>query len=178
MRRIALPQESLEALYGARDANLRHIEALLHVAIRTQGGELIVEGARADEQRVAHIFEQLTNVMREGYTFTNGDVKTAVQLLAEHADLDLRDYFQKDGARPAQPGARRRVNPKSVHQRKYLELIEQHDIVFGVGPAGAGSRNIFQDDGTHMVCAREVSRPKVGSTSARCASLSHEDSPR
>jgi phosphate starvation-inducible PhoH-like protein len=158
MRRIALPQESLEALYGARDANLRHIEALLHVAIRTQGGELIVEGARADEQRVAHIFEQLTNVMREGYTFTNGDVKTAVQLLAEHADLDLRDYFQKDGARPAQPGARRRVNPKSVHQRKYLELIEQHDIVFGVGPAGTGKTYLAMAQAVSYLMAKKVSR--------------------
>ena len=44
MKKIALPQEGIETLYGAHDANLKHIESLLGVAIRTQGDELIVEG--------------------------------------------------------------------------------------------------------------------------------------
>jgi phosphate starvation-inducible PhoH-like protein len=158
MRRIALPQDGLEALYGARDTNLRHIERLLNVTIRTQGDELIVEGARADEQRVAHIFEQLTGLMREGYTFSNGDVKTAARLLAENAELNLRDYFQKEGSRPALPGARRRVNPKSVNQRKYVELIDQFDIVFGVGPAGTGKTYLAMAQAVSYLMAKKVSR--------------------
>ena len=59
MKKIALPQEGIETLYGAHDANLKHIESLFDVAIRTQGDELIVEGDEADEQRVERIFEQL-----------------------------------------------------------------------------------------------------------------------
>ena len=158
MRKIALPQEGLEALYGAHDANLKHIESLLDVHIRTQGGELIVEGAKGDEQRVAHIFEQLTSLMQEGYTFSNGDVKTAAQLLVENAELDLRDYFQKDGGRPAAAGAKRRVNPKSVNQRRYLETIEKYDIVFGVGPAGTGKTYLAMAQAVSYLMAKKVSR--------------------
>ena len=158
MKRIPLPQEGLEALYGARDANLKHIESLLDVAIRTQGDELIVEGAKADEQRVALIFEQLTGLMAEGYSFSNGDVKTAAQLLVENPRLDLRDYFQKDGTKPASAGTRRRVNPKSVNQRRYLEAIDRFDIVFGVGPAGTGKTYLAMAQAVSALMAKKVSR--------------------
>ena len=52
MKRIVLPQAGIETLYGARDANLKHVESLFSVGIRTQGDELIVTGDAADEQRV------------------------------------------------------------------------------------------------------------------------------
>ena len=158
MKKIALPQQNLEALYGAHDANLKHIEALLNVTIRTQGDELIVDGTRTDEQRAAHIFEQLANLMQEGYSFSNGDVKTAAQLLADNPTLDLREYFQKDGARPPAPGTKRRVNPKTVNQRRYLETIDKYDIVFGVGPAGTGKTYLAMAQAVSYLTAKKVSR--------------------
>jgi phosphate starvation-inducible PhoH-like protein len=159
MKKIPLPQQGLESLYGAHDANLKHIESLLKVDIKTQGDSLIVEGAKADEQRVERIFEQLTTLLSEGYTFANGDVKTAATLVAENPDIDLRDYFQKDGSKPASAGlTRRRVNPKSVNQRKYLETIERYDIVFGVGPAGTGKTYLAMAQAVSYLMAKKVSR--------------------
>jgi phosphate starvation-inducible PhoH-like protein len=158
MRRIALPQAGLEALYGAHDGNLKYIESLLNVSIRTQGDELIVEGAKADEQRVARIFEQLAAMLAEGYVFSNGDVKRAAKLLSEHDGLDLHDYFQRNGAGPAAPGTRRRVNPKSVNQRRYLELIDRYDIVFGVGPAGTGKTYLAMAQAVSYLMAKKVTR--------------------
>jgi phosphate starvation-inducible PhoH-like protein len=158
MRRIALPQENLDALFGARDANLKHVEALLNVSIRTQGGELIVDGAKGDEQRTALIFEQLASLLQQGYNFSNGDVKTAADLLAGNPDLDLREYFQKEGGRVAAPGTKRRVNPKTVNQRRYLETIDKYDIVFGVGPAGTGKTYLAMAQAVSSLMAKKVSR--------------------
>lgn len=155
MRRIALPEEGIETLYGAHDANLRHIESLLSVQIRTQGSELTVQGDPGDEQRAQLVFDQLGALIGEGYSLANGDVKTAVQLLVDNADLDLRDYFVKDGQRL---GTRRRVNPKSVNQRKYLDAIEQFDIVFGVGPAGTGKTYLAMAQAVNYLTAKKVSR--------------------
>ena len=155
MRKIALPEDGIETLYGAHDANLKHIETLLNVDIRTHGGELTVQGAPGDEQRAQLIFDQLRTLMDAGYTLANGDVKTAAQLLAENADLDLRDYFLKGGQRQ---GTRRRVNPKSVNQRKYLDAIEQFDIVFGVGPAGTGKTYLAMAQAVNYLVAKKVSR--------------------
>ena len=140
MRKIALPHEGLDTLYGAHDANLKHIESVLNVAIRTHGDELIVEGDKSDEQRVERLFDQLTALMQGGYELGSGDVKTAAALVIDDPNVNLREYFMKDapaGKSAGQAtGTKRRVNPKSPNQKRYLETIEQNDIVFGVGPAG------------------------------------------
>jgi phosphate starvation-inducible PhoH-like protein len=159
MRRISLPQEGLETIYGARDANLKFVEALLRVSLRTQGDEILVSGDPADEARTTRLFEQLAGLVRDGYTLQNGDVKTAAQLMAQDPQIELRDYFSS-GA-PSQGGpvlTRRRVNPKSVNQRRYLEAIERFDIVFGVGPAGTGKTYLAMAQAVQYLLAKKVNR--------------------
>jgi phosphate starvation-inducible protein PhoH and related proteins len=157
VKKIALPQEGIETLYGAHDGNLKHIESLLGVAIRTQGDELIVEGDKAAEQRVERIFDQLKSLMADGYELRNGDVKTAAQLIADDGAVNLRDYFLKEGQKQPE-GTRRRVNPKSTNQRRYLEAIEKYDIVFGVGPAGTGKTYLAMAQAVSYLLAKKVSR--------------------
>ena len=155
MRKISLPEQGLETLYGAHDANLKHIESLLNVDIRTHGSELTVEGDPAAEQRAQQIFEQLRALLAEGYSLENGDVKTAAELVVENANVDLRGYFGKGTQRPA---TRRRVNPKSLNQRRYLDAIEQFDIVFGVGPAGTGKTYLAMAQAVSYLVNKKVSR--------------------
>ncbi len=155
MKRISLPEAGLETLYGARDANLKHIESLLGVRIRTQGSEVIVEGPQGGEAAAERIFTQLGRLMDEGYALASADVKTAAQLLTENAAVDLHDYFLKGGTRQA---TKRRVGPKSVNQRKYLDAIEAHDIVFGVGPAGTGKTYLAMAQAVSYLVAKKVSR--------------------
>jgi phosphate starvation-inducible PhoH-like protein len=154
MRRIALPEEGIETLYGAHDTNLKLIESLLDVEIRTQGADVIVEGQPANEQRAAHILEQLKKLVDQGHSLAKGDVQTAAQLLVDNPELDLRDYFAKS----SQPGSRRRVNPKSVNQRRYLDAIERFDIVFGVGPAGTGKTYLAMAQAVSYLMAKKVTR--------------------
>jgi phosphate starvation-inducible PhoH-like protein len=155
MRKISLPEQGIETLYGAHDANLKHIESLLNVAIRTRGSELTVEGDPAAEQRAQQVFDQLRTLLAEGYSLDNGDVKTAAELVVENANVDLRGYFGKGTQRPA---TRRRVNPKSVNQRRYLDAIEQFDIVFGVGPAGTGKTYLAMAQAVGYLVNKKVSR--------------------
>jgi phosphate starvation-inducible PhoH-like protein len=157
VKKIALPQEGIATLYGAHDGNLKHIESLLGVEIRTQGDELIVEGEKAAEQRVERIFDQLKSLMAEGYELRNGDVKTAAQLIAVDSAVNLRVYFLKEGQKQPE-GTKRRVNPKSTNQRRYLEAIEKFDIVFGVGPAGTGKTYLAMAQAVSYLLAKKVSR--------------------
>jgi phosphate starvation-inducible PhoH-like protein len=157
VKKISLPQEGIATLYGAHDGNLKHIESLLGVAIRTQGDELIVEGEKTAEQRVERIFDQLKSLMADGYELRNGDVKTAAQLIADDSAVNLRDYFLKEGQKQPE-GTKRRVNPKSTNQRRYLEAIEKYDIVFGVGPAGTGKTYLAMAQAVSYLLAKKVSR--------------------
>ena len=155
MRKITLPEDGIETVFGAHDANLKHIESLINVRIRTQGADVIIEGDPASESRAARVFDGLKLLMDEGYQLANGDVKTAAQLVVDNDDVDLRDYFLKGGQK--QP-TKRRVSPKTVNQRRYLEAIEQNDIVFGVGPAGTGKTYLAMAQAVTYLLSKKVSR--------------------
>jgi phosphate starvation-inducible PhoH-like protein len=158
MKRIPLPQRGIETLYGAHDANLKHIAALLDVEIRTQGDELIVSGDTVGEQKVERLFGQLAGLLESGYALEASDVRTAADLVVDDPHVDLREYFMRDVATARTQGTRRRVTPKSPNQKKYLDAIDRHDIVFGVGPAGTGKTYLAMAQAVSYLLAKKVSR--------------------
>src|SRR5919197_6786349 len=135
MRRITVPEEGIETLFGSYDENLKHLESLFNVRIRTQGHDLLIEGDSPNLDKVDRIIDQLSSLLRDGYKLSNADVKTASALVAENGAVDLRDHFLKGSITAA---GKRRVAPETVNQRRYLDAIDRYDIVFGIGPAGTG----------------------------------------
>jgi phosphate starvation-inducible PhoH-like protein len=129
---------------------------VLNVRVRTQGSDLLVEGDPADTARVAQLVEQLSTLMDEGHNITVRDVKTATQLLAEDPNVDLRDHFLKGGQ--FRQAGKRRITAKSANQRRYLDAIEEHDIVFGIGPAGTGKTYLAMAQAVNYLLAKKVSR--------------------
>jgi phosphate starvation-inducible protein PhoH len=134
MSRIAVPERGAEVLFGTQDENLRFLEETFKVRIKTQGQELILDGDPKDVEKVASVFEQLGDLMREGYNLASGDVRLAAQLLRDDGDVRLRDYLMRSAVR----GGKKVVVPRSLNQRAYLEKISTHDMIFGIGPAGTG----------------------------------------
>src|SRR5881396_3046417 len=101
MKRITVPEEGIETLFGSYDENLKHLESLFNVRIRTQGHDLLVEGESPNLDKVDRIVDQLSALLREGYKLTHADVKTASALIAEDGTVDLRDHFLKGSLTPA-----------------------------------------------------------------------------
>jgi phosphate starvation-inducible PhoH-like protein len=155
MRKISVPEDGVETLFGSYDENLRQLESTFGVRISTQGHDLLVDGTPADEARVERTVSKLTALMREGYRVSNGDVKTAAQLVSENADVDLKDFLVKG---PARAAGKRQIAPKSVNQRRYLDAIDQHDIVFGIGPAGTGKTYLAMAQAVSFLLQKKVSR--------------------
>ena len=83
-------------------------------------------------------------------------MKDAAQLVATDATVDLREHFLKGGQ--LRQAGRRRIMAKSANQRRYLDAIEQHDIVFGVGPAGTGKTYLAMAQAVNYLLAKKVSR--------------------
>jgi hypothetical protein len=136
MRKVAVPDDGAESLFGSYDENLKHLEAPVHVRIRTSGHELIVEGESADVARSEK--RARAAVTRSCAAATSWARATCAPRLARW--LAGRDR-RADRLFPA--GAPRDLRqaaglPKSVNQRRYLDAIDRHDIVFGIGPAGTG----------------------------------------
>ena len=151
---MRLPEEELETLFGSYDENLRHLESRFGVRIRTQGHDLFVDGEGAGPDMVERVVMQLAALLREGYKLSSADVRTASDLVAQEPGVDLREYFLKGSLTPG----RRRVAPKTINQRRYLDAIETHDIVFGIGPAGTGKTYLAMAEAVSFLLAKKVTR--------------------
>jgi phosphate starvation-inducible PhoH-like protein len=155
MKRITVPEEGIESLFGSYDENLKHLESTFGVRIRTQGHDLVIDGDAAAVDKVDRLVGQLASLMGDGYKLAKGDVKTAADLVAQDPAVDLRDHFLKGSLTAA---GKRRIAPKTVNQRRYLDAIEQHDIVFGIGPAGTGKTYLAMAQAVSFLVAKKVSR--------------------
>ena len=153
---MSVPQDHLATLLGAYDDNLRHLESRLGVRIRTQGDTWFVDGDPAAAARVERLVSQLAGMMDEGHRLSDRDVKDAADLLAADPAVDLREHFLKAGQ--LRQAGRRRIVAKTTNQRHYLEAIDRHDIVFGIGPAGTGKTYLAMAQAVNALLSKKVSR--------------------
>jgi phosphate starvation-inducible protein PhoH and related proteins len=105
--------------------------------------------------RAEKVLDQLSSLMRGGYRLGKGDVKTAAQLVAQDDNVELSEYFLRSATKTS---GKRQVVPKTVTQKKYLDAIEQFDIVFGIGPAGTGKTYLAMAQAVSFLLAKRVSR--------------------
>jgi phosphate starvation-inducible protein PhoH and related proteins len=154
MKRLAVPERGQEALFGTHDENLRFLESSLGVRIRSQGSELMVEGPERGCAIVAEVFEQLLSLTKDGYSLSPGDVRLAAELLSQDGGVRLRDYLMRSAVR----GGKKVVVPRSLNQRRYLEEISGHDMVFGIGPAGTGKTYLAVAQAVASLLEKSVAR--------------------
>ncbi len=153
--KIPVPAEGIETLFGSRDENLKQLEQQFDVRIRTGGNELLITGDATGLAKTERIIDQLTGLLREGYRFSREDVRRASEMVSEDAEIDLRDFFLRA---PLRASGARQVVPKTIGQKSYLDAIERHDVVFGIGPAGTGKTWLAMAQAVAALTAKRVSR--------------------
>ncbi len=122
-------------LFGIHDENLRLLEQELDVRISARDQEVFLEG---DEQAVAlasRLVVDLGRLAARGAPIGKQEIRAAIRLLREDPGASLDSFFADTQIRTAKG---RVVRPKGPNQKRYLEAIRTHDIVFAVGPAGTG----------------------------------------
>jgi phosphate starvation-inducible PhoH-like protein len=121
--------QRLANLCGALDANLRQIETALDVTIARRGDHFTLRGDADRTARAAGLLEKFYADARRELTVDD------IQLgLIEAQQPKARDGIDV----PALQTRRADLHGRTPHQREYLRSIFDHDITFGVGPAGTG----------------------------------------
>ncbi len=155
MRKEVKVTSGIETLFGTLDENLRLLESSLHLTAHLKHDSLEIEGDEANVERMERIVEDYTQLLREGVTFNNGDLHGYLQIAAEDPSRTLRTLVIAGRQRNF---GKKSVIPKSANQRLYLEAIDAHDMVFGVGPAGTGKTYLAVGMAVSYLLARKVSR--------------------
>ncbi len=96
---------------------------------------LEIEGAPEQVRQVEAIVADYEFLRHQGHRFTNGDLKSFLQVVASDPQLTLRNLVISSRQRNF---GRKTLAPRSVNQMRYFEAMERCDMVFGVGPAGTG----------------------------------------
>jgi len=146
---------NIETLFGTRDENVRVLEDGLKVTINLRSNAIELEGAARDVARAEQVFTDYESLQRSGYTFNNGDLNSMLRVLTADANATLRSLAEAGRQRSF---GRRTVQPKSINQRRYLEAIEKHDMVFGIGPAGTGKTYLAVAMAISALLAKRVNR--------------------
>ena len=155
MKQIELPPRGLETLFGVHDQNIKHLESLLDVQINGRGHSLTVDGDPKDVETVERILGDFSELFAEGRQFTDRELREAFAQIAEDRAYSLRDYFTRSRFSPA---GKKQVAPKSAMQRRYVEAIQQRDIVFGIGPAGTGKTYLGVAMAVQALMQKQVNR--------------------
>ena len=155
MKQIELPPRGLETLFGVHDQNIKYLESLLDVQINGRGHSLNVDGDPKDVETVERILEDFSSLFAEGRQFTDKELREAFAQIAEDRAYSLRDYFTRSRFSPA---GKKQVAPKSATQRRYIETIQQKDIVFGIGPAGTGKTYLGVAMAVQALMQKQVNR--------------------
>jgi phosphate starvation-inducible protein PhoH and related proteins len=155
MKKSIAITSNIETLFGTRDENLHLLEDGLNITINLRSNGIELEGAARDVARAEQVFADYDGLQRSGYGFNNGDLNSMLRVLLADPNATLRGLA--DAGRQRSFG-RRTVQPKSINQRRYLEAIEKHDMVFGIGPAGTGKTYLAVAMAISALLAKRVNR--------------------
>jgi len=144
------------ALFGTRDENLRLMEDSLGVRIDLRSDAVHVQGPEESVVRVRRIFEDFEALRRSGHNPHNGELNGMLRLVVADAATTLRSVAEAGKQRSA--GIKRTVQPRSLNQSRYVDAIEQNDMVFGVGPAGTGKTYLAVAMAVAAINAKRISR--------------------
>lgn len=126
-------QQALQVC-GPEEANLRLIAQSLDVDISSRGNEVSLVGEADDVQKAKRCLDYLLAQGESGREISANHVKDCLKLILKDNTVDLNSVLKKQII----ISTKRKIFPRTLGQRRYVEAIEAHDIVIGIGPAGTG----------------------------------------
>jgi phosphate starvation-inducible protein PhoH and related proteins len=158
MRRTVQIAGQLENLFGTLDENLKLLESSLHVTTFLHDNQLAIEGDAAQVDRAVGILEQYNDLVREGRHMDNGAVKALLRVATEAPGTPLRDILDPGQPSRSRVFGKKSITPKSANQRRYMEDIERHDMVFAIGPGGTGKTYLAVAMAVSALLTKQVNR--------------------
>lgn len=148
-------EKGVEELFGTFDENLRLFEKSFQVSTHLAEDTLEIEGSESDVNRARSLLEEYSELVERGTRFDNTDVQAFLRILSEDPEATLKGLAEAGRARTF---GKKTITPKSLNQRRYVDAIERHDMVFGIGPSGTGKTYLAVAMAVDALLTKEVSR--------------------
>lgn len=148
-------QQLANLLFGQANKHLKQIEKTLGVSINSKGFDLSIQGEPAQVELTQRLLGELYGLLRQGYPLYPPDIDYAVRILSADSRAHLGEIFLDTIFVSAR---KKRIAPKSLAQKVYIDAIRGHDVVFGIGPAGTGKTYLAMAMAVSFLLKKEVAR--------------------
>jgi phosphate starvation-inducible protein PhoH and related proteins len=154
--KIVVPADvPMVTLLGTRDELLRVVErAFPRVDVHVRGNEVTVTGRVGEVALVERLIDEMLAVLSGGQSLSPDAVERSIAMLRH-----------SDGERPADvltlsvlSNRGRTIRPKTVNQKRYVDAIDKHTVVFGIGPAGTGKTYLAMAKAVQALQNKAVTR--------------------
>jgi phosphate starvation-inducible PhoH-like protein len=152
---MVIPEDqSMVSLLGSRDELLTVIEGAFEADIHVRGNEITATGSPEETALVARLFEELTRLVASGAELTPDAVERSMGMLRRKSGIRPADVLTLD----ILSSRGRTIRPKTLNQKRYVDAIDKHTIVFAIGPAGTGKTYLAMAKAVKALQAKDVTR--------------------
>jgi phosphate starvation-inducible PhoH-like protein len=153
--RIVVPgAHSMVSLLGSSDELLRIVEQAFTSDIHVRGNEITISGEQAEVDMAARLFAELLTLLERGDVLTADSVQRSLSMLRQQTDERPADVLSLN----VLSSRGRTIRPKTLNQKRYVDAIDKHTIVFGIGPAGTGKTYLAMAKAVQALQAKAVNR--------------------
>ena len=125
---------SMVNVLGPRDEYLRILERDLEADIHVRGNEVTLSGSAMAVAHAAEVLTEIVTIIRTGQGLSAADVERVVGMTAEAGELRPAEVLTQN----ILSNRGKTIRPKTLNQKRYVDAIDAHTVVFGIGPAGTG----------------------------------------
>jgi phosphate starvation-inducible protein PhoH and related proteins len=155
MRRTVHISGQIEPFFGTLDENVRLLEDSLRVRTHLHDTRLTIEGEQDCVDQAVKIVEEYNHLTRHGKALSAAEVKSLLRVATEEPHESPRGMFEHSRVRSF---GKKQVTPKNASQKRYMEEIEKHDMMFGIGPGGTGKTYIAVAMAVSALLTKQVNR--------------------
>jgi phosphate starvation-inducible protein PhoH and related proteins len=148
-------RKGVPALVGTYDGNLKLFERCFQVSARLGEGSVEIEGEEANVRRAQRLVEEYAALVEGGVRFENAEIEGFLRIISQDPQASLKGLAE--AGRPRSLG-KKSIAPKGLNQRLYVDAMERHDMVFGIGPSGTGKTYLAVAMAVDALLTKEVSR--------------------
>ncbi|MCP9945889.1 PhoH family protein [Streptomyces somaliensis] len=144
---------------GSGDALLRVIErAFPRADIHVRGNEISAVGEAAEVALIQRLFDEMMLVLRTGQPMTEDAVERSIAMLKEETGGAAAETPSEVLTQNILSSRGRTIRPKTLNQKRYVDAIDKHTIVFGIGPAGTGKTYLAMAKAVQALQSKQVNR--------------------
>jgi phosphate starvation-inducible protein PhoH and related proteins len=152
---IILPSSlPIVAILGPRDEFLNIIEREFSADVHVRGNEVTVTGERGEVVLVERLLDELVTMVRTGQGLTADAVERVISMLRTETHVRPADVLTLN----ILSNRGRTIRPKTLNQKRYVDAIDKHTVVFGIGPAGTGKTYLAMAKAVQALQSKQVNR--------------------